>query len=121
MTLLPQPPNSTLLPKSRVIQVTFLFALPVSATLAEIDEWVEFELKHYGGLEGENPLAEFDLEAISSPILTDTAKHIHESVEQTGENRFTTRRSLRPEPCWGPTGNEQMTAIALAKYKDAKP
>ncbi len=112
---------SELLPKSRVIEVTFSFALPVSATRDEVEEWVEFELKHYGCMEGDNPLGNFDLEALGSPILTDSERHLHESIEQTGENRFTTRRSLRPEPCFGPTGDEQMTAIAMAKYKESKP
>ena len=110
-----------ILPKSRVIEVTFSFVLPVSATFDQIDEWVEFELKHYGSMEGDNPLGNFDLEAVSSPILTDTYKHLHDAVEQTSENHFTTRRSLLPEPYYGPTADEQITAIAMAKYKDKSP
>lgn len=111
--------SGNLLPKSRVVTVTFSFAMPVTATRDQVREWVEFELHHMGGCEDENPLVHFELEALGQPTIEDTRKHLHESVEQTGENLYTTHRKLSPEPCWGPTGQEQMTEIALRRHKEA--
>lgn len=110
--------SEILLPKSRVVTVTFLFAMPVTATKDQVMEWVAFELGHGGAMEADNPLDDFELEALGEPILEDVRKHLHETIEQTGENLYTTRRSLSPEPCWGPTGQEQMTELVMRRYKE---
>ncbi len=105
--------TDNLIPKSRLIEVTFSFVVPVTATREQVEEWVAFELGYSGAMESDNPLESFGLEALTDPVLSDTSRHLHETIEQTGESTFTTRRVLSPEPCWGPTGRDQMTEIAL--------
>ena len=61
---------STQLPAGRHVRVTFDIELPVAATPAEVQEWINFavgySLMPYG-----NPLAPHDLIDKTEPILTD--------------------------------------------------
>jgi len=61
---------STQLPAGRHVRVTFDIELPVAATPAEVQEWINFavgySLMPYG-----NPLGPYDLVAKTEPVLTD--------------------------------------------------
>lgn len=109
--------SENLLPKSRLVEVTFSFVMPITATRDQVEEWVSFELGYSGAMEMDNPLDNFDLEALTEPVLRDSCRHLHEQIEQTGENTYTTHRSLSSEPSWGPNGNDQMREIAVAHFE----
>lgn len=102
-----------LLPKSRLIKIEMTIALPVSATLDQIDEWVRMECGHYGGIDMDNPLVHHEPEAISAPVLTDTGKHLHSEAIDNQDGSHTIRRWVSDQPAWGRTGIE--TVIATAK------
>src|SRR4051794_6150586 len=67
---------SNLLPKSRIVRIEVSISLPISATLDQVEEWAGFELGR-GAMAVDNPLGNYDLEAINDPILTDTQSHLH--------------------------------------------
>lgn len=109
----------TTLPKSRVIDVYLQVVLPAAATREEIEEWLEAELCSRGGVDAENPLIDEGVEVVGEPTLTDTGLHLHEHVVCTGKEgsytTFQTTRRLLREPCDGPTAQEQITAMHLAR------
>ena len=45
------------------VNVSFSMTLPTSATVEQIGEWLSFELHELGGMNGTNPLADYDIEA----------------------------------------------------------
>lgn len=48
----------------RVVNVEFGVEIPVDATDEQIDEWLRYTFGAIGGMSGENPLKEYDGEAI---------------------------------------------------------
>lgn len=97
---------SNLLPKSRLVKVEMTIALPISATLDQVEEWVNMESGARGSMSGDNPLADFDIEAISPPVLTDTRNHLHSEAIDNQDGSHTIRKWVGDAPAWGPTGIE---------------
>lgn len=93
-----------LLPKSRIVKVEMLVALPISATLDQIEEWITFECGKCGGMTLTNPLSEHSVEAINDPILTDTGRHLHSEAIDNQDGTHSIRRWTEETPAWGPTG-----------------
>lgn len=108
-----------MLKRSRVIRVQFDVVLPCDATREQVLEWIAFELHYAGGCDGDNPLIDYDLEAMAEPVLNDTHRHLHERVEidrvEGNSTYFRTHRSLLDEPSPHPPADEQMRAAHLAK------
>ena len=115
---------SGLLHKSRVLKVEFTCKLPCDATRDQVLEWIAFELHSAGGCEGDNPLLNYDLEAISEPTIEDSGMHLHERVElvrQEGEKaHLRTYKALRAEPSNDPSADEQSSAIISDLYARRK-
>lgn len=109
-----------MLKRSRVIHVEFDIVLPCDATRDQVLEWLSFELGPYGGCDGDNPLAQYDVEAMAEPTLTDSGKHLRESVEVTrsDETGLYTRtlKRLQDEPSDMPLADEQRHALILDHY-----
>lgn len=58
------------LPKGRIVEATFRFVLPATATPDQVEEWAVFNLR--GGTLADSPLSEIDLEASGAVYLRDT-------------------------------------------------
>lgn len=106
---------TNLLPKSRIVKVEMLVALPISATKDQVEEWISLECGHSGGMSGDNPLGNFSPEAISAPVLTDTGKHLHSEAIDNQDGTYTVRNWTDAQPAWGPTAID--TIIADAKSR----
>ncbi|MEW6691579.1 MAG: hypothetical protein AB1340_01940 [Pseudomonadota bacterium] len=50
------------------VRVEFSVQVPDKVTDDQIEEWVEFELGVLGGMSGDNPLSDRDLEAESGSV-----------------------------------------------------
>lgn len=88
--------ESSLLPKDRIVRVTFDIALPCSASPEQIEEWVLFELAS-GSLADANPLSSHELEAFGHRVtLTDTGlRGIVQKVPIEGEGNAYRLRYIR--------------------------
>jgi hypothetical protein len=91
---------SNLLPKSRLVKINLTVALPISATLEQVDEWVKAECGHRGQVSPENPLLKYGLEAICDPVLTDTRAHLHSEVIENQDGTYSVRRWTENHPAW---------------------
>lgn len=110
-----------LLPKSRLIKVEFMLALPCEATKMEVMEWVRDVLGDGGGIAAYNALGEHDIECWGEPTLTDTELHLHERIEPIaqvpgppGTRGWKTERWADKEPYTGPSAMEQLNAALKA-------
>jgi hypothetical protein len=92
----------------------------VMQTRDQVLEWLSFELGPYGGCDGDNPLAQYDVEAMAEPTLTDSGQYLRESVEVTrsDETGLYTRtlKKLQDEPSDLPPAEEQHSALVLDHY-----
>lgn len=80
-------PDDEILPKGRIVEATFRFVVPESASKARIEEWVRFNLR--GGSLADGPLADVDLESIGAVLLTDTRRDVrYDSQEVDGATRI---------------------------------
>lgn len=102
------------LARSAVIKVEFYVAVPVGATLDEIDEWVSFEAG-IGSIEAGNLLNDHDLEALNRPVLTFTGLYLHERVEDLGNGTYRTHREMLPEPFTGPSALSQVCDLVTSR------
>lgn len=96
----------SLLPKSRIVKVEMMIALPISATKEQIDEWIAMECGHSGSMETDNPLVAYEPEAISAPMLTDTGMHLHSEAIDNQDGSHTIRQWTDLRPAWGKTALE---------------
>lgn len=101
--------------RSRVIRVQFDLALPCDATREQVLEWLSFELHHSGSCSGDNPLVNWDPEALSEPVLTDSKQHLHEHVEETAEGHYRTTRWMAAAPYEGLPSDEQRRQMWAAR------
>ena len=105
------------LPPSRLIEVTatFRFVLPTEATRDQIEEWVKFELGIEPDMAGGNPLENDGIDILSGDVLlTDTEKHVHETVRDGKDGYFYTSRKLEDFPYLGPSRSDQLVALSNA-------
>ena len=79
-----------LLPRDRVVQVTFLVSLPNAATPEDVQEWVSHNLGR-GALRADNVLAPYPLEPAADPDLADTQTRLRreETRLSNGDLRIT--------------------------------
>lgn len=109
-----------LLEKSKVVQVTFLLALPISATREQIAEWVGLHLA-CSDMAGDNPLGEYGVDALGEPVLHDTGLYLHRHITRERDGRWTMRFSTEHHPYWGPTATDLMVAEYHAARDGAAP
>lgn len=99
------------LPKSRIIHVAFELALPASATKAQIEEWVRFNL-HASSMATASPLHDYDIEMVGEPLLTDTQTHLYSETERMPDGSHVIRRWKSPYPYDGPDPMEEIAATS---------
>ncbi len=58
----------TLVKEGDRIAVAFAMELPCAATIEQVKEWLSFELSELGGMDGSNPLGNFDIEAVYGSV-----------------------------------------------------
>lgn len=102
------------LPRSRIVRIEIEVAIPEAATREQVEEWVRFETGR-GGCEEANPLLDWDMEAISAPILTDTHMHLHETAVDNGDGTYLTRRWRAQEPFVGERARDTVAKWAMAR------
>lgn len=80
-------PDDEILPKGRIVEATFRFVVPETASKGRIEEWVRFNLR--GGSLADGPLADVDLESTGPVLLTDTRRDVrYDSQEVDGATRI---------------------------------
>jgi len=89
------------LPKSRLVKVEMMIALPISATYDQIEDWIAFECGRSGSMDGDNPLINYEPEAILRPVLTDLGRHLHEDVTDNQDGTHTIHQRVENHPAWG--------------------
>lgn len=65
-----QPGGGSLLPRGRIVRVTFDMIVPNAATRDDIEEWVRYETGG-GSISLDNPLSDHNLEPHGFPVLQD--------------------------------------------------
>ncbi len=53
----------------REVTVELVTKVPCEATDAQVEEWVKYQTGVYGGMNKDNPLAEYDLDGIDATVL----------------------------------------------------
>jgi hypothetical protein len=113
-----------MLKRSRVVHVSFSVALPCDATHDQILEWLSCRLGYAGGIDLDNPLEDFDVDAISEPVLTDSNKHLREHVEVTridGGSIYTrVTKEMLDDPSDLPPASDQSSALLQAHYNSTR-
>lgn len=105
--------------KSRLIKVEMTIALPVDATMDEIEEWIRMECGHSGSISLSNPLIDHAPECTSAPMLTDTQMHRHSEAIDNQDGSYTIRYWTSREPMRGPTGIETVISRYVPTNPDA--
>ena len=110
---------SDLLEKSRVVEVSFRLALPATATREQIEEWVTLHLGR-GGMDNNNPLGRYDVEAINRPTLHDTERYLHHAIVKQADGSYRTSHTLQTKPYWGPSVSEVLYADYVASKLEGR-
>ena len=96
------PGDDSIIPRGRLVNVSFNFIVPQAASRAEIEEWVQLALG-CGGCGADNPLFNEPLDACNQPVLTDLglltdSLDLHEEALEQSVQRTAQRNSAPPDP-----------------------
>jgi hypothetical protein len=85
---------ASLLPKGRIVRVTFELELPEAAGTEAVRQWLAYELMH-AEARMEGPLAGHGIDLISAPRIEDTGMHLVEREDAYPDGKGGTRPERR--------------------------